>query len=121
MSNTLIRVYDHLANAERARNALVSSGFSSENVHLSAADDEAGPVQGNFVLEYKDADRASDKSSLDSMLDRDDVNEGLGRQDVAWRGTFLLTVDVQDDEQLARAADITQQFGAVGASRRPPS
>lgn len=120
MSNTLVRVYDHLANAERARNALVASGFSSESVHLTAADDEAGPVEGNFILEYKDAARARDRSALDSLLDRDDPNEGLARQDVAWRGNYLLTVDVQDDEQFARAADIAQQFGALGGGHRAP-
>jgi hypothetical protein len=121
MSNTLIKVYDHFANAENARNALLSSGFPSESVHLTAQDDESGPVEGNFILESKDAGHAHDRSFLDSLLNRDDPNEGVGRQDVVWRSTFLLTVDVQDDEQFARAADITGKFGARdGGGRSPP-
>lgn len=112
MSNTLVRVYDTLANAENARNALLASGFSSDCVHLSSTEDEAGPVEGNFALEYKDADNDNDRSALDSLLDRDDPNEGLRRQGVAWRGHYLLTVDAEDDEQFHRASDITGKFGA---------
>ncbi len=120
MSNTLVRVYDRLANAEAARNALLASGFSSDHVHLTVADDEAGPSEGNFVLEYKDAAQANDRSVFDSLLDRDDINEGLGRQKVAWRAGYLLSVDADSDEQLSRAADITKQFGAVDMRDRPP-
>lgn len=120
MGNILVRIYDHLANAESARSALVASGFSAGSVHLTAADDEAGPVEGNFILEYKDAAHAHDRSAFDSLLGRDDPNEGLGRQAVAWREHYLLTVDVQDDEQFARAEDITQRFGAVNSGRRAP-
>lgn len=118
MPNTLVRVYDRLASAENARTALLDSGFPSECVHLTPSDDEAGPVEGNFILEYKDADRAGDKSVLDSLLDRDDINEGLARQDVAWGGHVLLTVDVQDEEQFRRADDIAKKYGGSGGDMR---
>lgn len=120
MSNTLVRVYDTLASAENARNALLASGFSSDCVHLTTNDDDAGPVSGNFALEYKDADRGGDRSFLDSLLDRDDANEGLGRQDVTWRGNYLLTVDAADDEQFSRASDITGKFGALDRGESAP-
>lgn len=119
MNKPLVTVYDSLANAENARNALLASGFSSDSVHLSANEDEAGPVEGNFALEYKDADNDNDRSALDSLLDRDDPNEGLGRQEVTWRGHYLLTVDAADDEQFNRAADITGKFGAHAGDRLP--
>lgn len=118
MPDTLVRVYDRFARAESARAALLDSGFPSESVHLTPSDDEAGPVEGNFILEYKDADRAQDKSAFDSLLDRDDINEGLNRQDVAWRGHYLLTVDVQDDEQFRRASDIAEKFGGLDSGTR---
>lgn len=120
MGNTLIRVYDKLSSAEQARNALLASGFSSESVHLTSNEDDAGPVEGNFVLEYKDARHANDKSTWDSLLDRDDINEGLGRQGVAWRGNYLLTVEAQDDEQFHRASDITRKFDAHDSGERSP-
>jgi len=112
MSKPLVSVYDTLASAENARNALLASGFSSDCVHLSSNEDEAGPVEGNFALEYKDADNDNDRSFLDSLLDRDDINEGLGRQEVTWRGNYLLTVDAADEEQFNRASAITGKFGA---------
>lgn len=115
MSNTLVRVYDQLVSAENTRRALLDSGFRSENVRLVSNGDEAGPVQGNFVLEYKDAEHAGDRSVFDALLGRDDINEGLGRQAVAWRDHYLLTVDVQDDEQFRRAADIADRFSGAGS------
>lgn len=120
MGNILVRVYDLFANAEQARNALLASGFSSDSVQLTSNADEAGPVEGNFILEYKDAANAHDRSALDSLLNRDDPNEGLGRQKVAWRGNYLLTVDAQDDEQFTRASEITRRFGASDDVERSP-
>ncbi|HJV72760.1 MAG TPA: hypothetical protein VJ654_00935 [Noviherbaspirillum sp.] len=113
MGSTLVNIYDTLANAENALNALLAAGFSSDCVHLTATGDEAGPAEGNFALEYKDAAKANDRSVFDSLLDRDDINEGLGRQKVVWRGNFLLSVEANDEEQFSRASDIARNFGAL--------
>ena len=119
MGSTVVKIYDTLANAENALNALLAAGFSSDCVHLTSTGDEAGPSQGNFALEYKDAAKANDRSFFDSLLDRDDINEGLGRQQVVWRGNYLLCVDAHDDEQFNRASDIAKKFGAIDVNEAP--
>lgn len=118
MSEKLVRIYNALNSAEEARKALLASGFSREKLHLSSMADEAGPVEGNFILEYKDAAHDNDTSFLDSLFQRDDPNEGLGRQAVAWSGTCILTVDVDDEVQLRQAGEIISQFGGVNANER---
>lgn len=118
MADTLVRVYDKFSDAENARNALLASGFPPDSVHLAAKEDEAGPVEGNFILEYKDAEKGGDRSLFDSLFGRDDPNEGQGRSEVAWRGGYLLTVDAKDGDQLARASDITKRFGAIDVDDR---
>jgi hypothetical protein len=118
MPNTLVRVYNRLSDAENARNALVSSGFSPEAIHLESRMDEAGPVEGNFALEYKDSDNDNDVSVFDSLFGRDDPNEGSARSDVAWRGSYVMTIDANDETQLARASDIAKQHGAVDIDDR---
>jgi hypothetical protein len=129
MANTLVRIYNSFSNAQRAREALLGSGFSPASVHLDSTADEAGPVDGNFILEYKDMDygKADDDSVLDSTFSRDDPNEGLGRSDVVWCGTYMLMVDADDDQQFSLASDIAKRFGAVdvdeltsGARQTPP-
>jgi hypothetical protein len=120
MPNTLVRVYNRFSDAENARNALVSSGFSPEAIHLESTIDEAGPVQGNFVLESKDSDNDNDDSPFDSLFGRDDPNEGHGRTGVAWRGGYIMTIDAADETQIARASDIVKQHGAVDIDERTP-
>lgn len=120
MGNTLIRVYDKFSDAENARNALLTSGFAPDSVHLSSTADEAGPVSGNFILEYKDTEKGDDDSVLDALFSRDDPNEGQGRTEVVWRGNYLLTVDAADEEQLCRASDITQRLGATEGGESAP-
>lgn len=118
MANTLVRVYDKFSDAESARNALLASGFAPDSVHLMSQADEAGPVQGNFVLEYKDTEKGGDRSMFDALFGRDDPNEGQGRTEVAWRGNYLLTVDADDGDQFTRAFDITKRFGAIDVDQR---
>lgn len=113
MAEKLLKIYDRLSKAEAARQALLASGFPSEKLHLSSTIDEAGPVEGNFILEYKDALRSNDKSFLDSLFQRDDANEGLGYEEIAWRGSCLLTIETEGAEQLRRAQEITGHFGGT--------
>jgi len=54
MPNTLVRIYDSLTIAQKAREQLLASGFSPDNVHVDSRLDEAGPVEGNAVLDAKD-------------------------------------------------------------------
>jgi hypothetical protein len=42
----------------------------------------------------------------------DDPNEGRGRTPVRSHGSYVLTVDADDEEQIARASDIMDRFGA---------
>lgn len=118
MANTLVRVYDKFSDAESARNALLASGFAPDSVHLISQEDEAGPVEGNFILEYKDTEKGDDRSVFDALFGRDDPNEGQGRTEVAWRGSYLLTVDADDGDQFTRAFDITKKFGAIDVGER---
>lgn len=119
MANTVVRVYSSIANAQHARDALLASGFVPSHVHLSSEKDEAGPPQGNFVLAEKDTGTNTEGSFLDKLLDREPRTDALRVQPGAKeRGTFLLTVDADDDEQQARASEIMDRFDAIDVDRR---
>jgi hypothetical protein len=111
MATTIVRVYDHFSDAEKARNELIMSGFAPASVHLDPRLDEAGPVEGNFVLDYKDTEKGPRSDLFESALGGE---EGTGKPNdanAAWRGAYVLTVDVDDGDQQRRAAELMERFG----------
>ncbi|UQV45330.1 hypothetical protein KIV45_27310 [Janthinobacterium lividum] len=46
LSPALIRIFDHFADAQQARSALLDDGFPAHAVQLDTVDDEAVPLQG---------------------------------------------------------------------------
>jgi len=114
MANTLIRTYDNFDSAQQVRQALLSSGFSLERIHLSATEDEAGPVASNFVLDEKDNGQGPG-SERGGSEERTPAHHTPGAQ---WRASCILTVDAQDDDERARAKDIMDRYGAVNVEAR---
>ena len=137
MTNTLIRIYDELSQAENARNELLNAGFDPSRMHLSVRDDESGPVEGNFYVgDPVDPNRNEQarhegisgflKSLIDS--DKDDYN-GTFRHAVQ-RATYMLTIQVADAHESEAACTITARHGALptdngtcsdGKESRPPA
>jgi hypothetical protein len=113
MTTTLIHSYDTLFDAESAQQQLLASGFSSENIHLTVKEDEAGPVQGNFTVGNGTHD---DSAELDPGEPPGVHNNEIYERDfkdVVQRGTYLLTVDADDDTQRQRAREILHRYGGV--------
>jgi hypothetical protein len=119
MTNTIIRVYSTFSDAQHAHDALLASGFGTSDVHLTSEKDEAGPPQGNFVLEEKDTGSNDGGSLLNRMLGREPRTDALRVPPHAKeRGTFLLTVDADDEDQQARACDIMNRYNAIDVNQR---
>jgi hypothetical protein len=113
MTNPLIRVYSDMASAEQARRHLLASGFPADSIELTARDDEAGPVQGNFAVGNSGGRDAFDTAS--------GFNNDIYRDDYATpvqRGNFVLMVDAGDEPARQQACDIMDRFGAVDVERR---
>jgi hypothetical protein len=122
MSITLVRVFDKLPAAEATRRELLRSGFEAFSVRLSARDDEAGRVQGNFILESKDEAPEKKRRPALRLFSSARNSNSEARQnrtrEIIRRGNFLLTVDVNDDRQYHLATDIIDRFGGIDTERR---
>src|SRR4051812_42281856 len=105
MATTLVRTFDSFAAAENARNELLHSGFPAPDVHLDPADDEAGPVQGNFILDSSDTDEVGNRGWLGRMFGRGDRRRYRIEPDPVWRGNFTLIVEADGDDRLSMACD----------------
>lgn len=113
MAHTLIRLFHQMDHASRAREALLSSGFSQEEVELDVSADEAGTAAGNFVLPREDTPegRASgvDKSA-EPPARRPDTSTN---SQAVTEGHYILKVAAADDSACERAAEIVARYGAL--------
>ena len=112
MRNTIVRIYDSIASAQHAREQLLASGFSPDNVHLDSTLDEAGPVEGNGILDAKDVGKGPSSGRLNTLFGVEKRTDAYNNSEPVWRGTLLMTVDAEDDAQSARAGDIMDRTGA---------
>ena len=118
MSITLIRIYNDLSQAENARRELLDSGIESSHIELKSKEDEAGPVQGNFVA-------GNDESKEDAFLRRFGSATGAEEQtyerdyrDAIQRGTILLAVQADNDEECELTSNIMERFGGIDIDAR---
>jgi len=121
MANTLVRVFDRLADAEQAREQLLRNGFPDSSINMTSTWDEAGPVQGNFVVDRKEDTNPDSPSFLDRLHEGDpDAGTDISRrpdtsapQRMVQRGTIVMTVDAGSEELQSRASSILGDAGAT--------
>ena len=99
MHEPLVRVFDVVEGAQRAREALLADGFDSDAINISVTNDEAGPVKGNFTV-----------GNLPVESDRHTYDRNYAPvQQVA---QCIMTVSVADPSLAARAEAVLKQHGA---------
>lgn len=118
MANTLVRVYDNFSHADNVRKELLAAGFPSSSVHLESKEDEAGPVKDNFSVGNTDSGKGVVRGLVELLTGREDGSYQHNSFDAMQRGTCLLTVDANGDDQLARASEILNRSGAIDAGAR---
>ncbi len=111
MENTVVGVYDSYAQAQNAMNELLASGFSRDEVELSPeSETEAtttktgGSAIGNFFRSL---------FGMDERREERDVYAEAVR-----RGSCVLTVDADDDEERDRAIEVMNRYDPVDIEER---
>jgi hypothetical protein len=114
MADTLLRVFDSLDVAEQAREALIASGIAASAISINIHEDEAGPVEGNFVVDLTGKPTPSfDNPNRQSAA-------GETRTPIQ-RSTCLLQVEVDNDRDGSRAAGILNRFAGRDHAERMDS
>lgn len=98
----IVKIFDQYDHAQRARDALLAEGFPPDGVSMSIANDEAGPMEGNFTVGNLPME------SDDHTYDRNYAKPTMNAQ-------CLVTVEAADERVAARAATIMARFGARDA------
>ena len=116
--NILIRIFDHLPDAERARNRLLADGFPAHAVQLDAGDDEAGPVQGNFTVGNRDTLTSRLERVINALFGGDNHMYLRNYGKTAFRGMVRLVVATRHAEEQERAHAIVQACGGSDIEQR---
>ncbi len=107
MLHAVLRVFDVFDRAQRARETLLAEGFEAGDISVNVANDEAGPVEGNFTVGNNPTE------SPQHTYERSYARTKQVSQ-------CIITVAAADAGRAARADAILAQFGgrAVADPRR---
>ena len=95
----MLRIFDQLQAAQAARRALVEAGFPAQSLELTATGDEAGAVQGNFLVGNPKTGAAADGNYESNFAD------------VAFGSLYLLSVEIAGEADRRRALALMDRFG----------
>lgn len=112
MEKAIVGVFDEQYDAQQARDALLSEGFSSDNVRLSSAESTETTSPTN--------ESSSQGESIGQKIGK---MFGFGKDDDTYseavrRGNYVLVADVVDEQQAERAEVIIEQHNPVDIDER---
>jgi uncharacterized protein (TIGR02271 family) len=121
MQHTLVAVFDNRTDAESAKNELLTSGFSAQEVRLSEGDQGAATgATGASIAGSSSTTSSGDHSVVSgikhffSELFGSDHSEHAQKYSTAVsRGHHVLTLVVANEPEVERAADIVEKYGPV--------
>ena len=115
MPEPLIYSFPRLEDAVAARNSLLSAGVDPVEMEIRVIADEAGPVEGNFLV-GNGRDARDDTAETGNQGGPDAPPYAANFTDVGTRGLHLLVVGPEDQQVLDRAAAVLRDSGGVDAA-----
>ncbi len=111
MTPGLLRTFDDFDTATQARDALLAAGLQASQLNLQATGDEAGPVEGNFLV--GNGRDAGDETPPEPLPSGADPIYHRNFHRTVNRGTCRLVVEVRDASQRDTANQVLDRFGGV--------
>ncbi len=122
MNQTIVAVFDEYGDAQSAVNALYQEGgFTRADVKLSPAEETTEARRAALRAQPASGDTGGWNIGdfFKSLFGRDQYGDDAGvYSEAVRRGSYIVSVDAQSDEQAARATDILQRFNAVDLDQR---
>lgn len=118
MENTVVGVYDSYAQAQNAMNELLSSGFSRSDIQLNPESDTSMQTTARTDTKESGSGIGNFFRSLFGMDDDDDRQHGDIYSEAVRRGSCVLTVHADSDDQRDRATDIMNRYDPIDINER---
>ncbi len=117
MAHTVIGVYDNYKQAQQALDELTKSGFSIEHVNLSPGLETEEARQA--ALRHDEKGGGGVRGFFRSMFGAQEQDQHADiYSEAVRRGSYLLTVHAQTDEQADRATEILNRYNPVDINER---
>jgi len=117
MENTVVGVYDSYAQAQNVMNELLACGFSRDEVQLSPeASDGTSTTQGDSGKEHSGIGHFF--RSLFGMEDEEDRQHHDIYAEAMRRGSCVVTVNADSDQERERAIEVMNRFDPVDIDER---
>jgi uncharacterized protein (TIGR02271 family) len=115
MRHTLVAVFDNHADAQRATDELLASGFSRQDVRLSGNAGNTDVATGTTTEANSDTGLGSSiKSFFSDVFSDDDDHRHVSRYEGAISGgKHVVTVTADSLPDVERAADVVERFGPI--------
>jgi uncharacterized protein (TIGR02271 family) len=118
MQHTLVAVFDNRPDADLAMNALLSSGFTRQEVRLSEAGLSGTPTGTSAAggTAAKPADESivtGIKHFFTDLFGKDDSENVQKYSAAVSRGHHVLTLTAVNEPEVERAAEIVERFGPI--------
>lgn len=126
MDSTIVGMFDSHSDAMQARDALLAAGFASSQVRMQGGDDSTltdsttSTTTGTTRMPVHDDHGSGGIGGFfRSLFGMDERDEYVGAySEGVRRGGAVLAVDVRDDDEITRAEDIMNRYGAVDVDER---
>jgi uncharacterized protein (TIGR02271 family) len=116
MVGTLVGVFDDYDDAERARNRLASAGLGRDAIQITPERSSWGSGDATWGGR---AERSGGLRGFFASLFGTDDDESHGHySEAVRRGSVVVTINVQDDRQIAQATKIMEECGAIDVDER---
>jgi hypothetical protein len=120
MQHTLIAVFDNRADANNAKDDLMAAGFSGEDVKLSlggTTDSAGGSTSAGSMADTSEPEHegigASIKHFFADIFGTDNSEHVQRYSTAVSRGHHVLTITVDSEPEVERAADVVERHGPV--------
>jgi uncharacterized protein (TIGR02271 family) len=122
MEHTLVAAFDSEAHAQNALNDLVSAGFSRNDIHINASqqNDTIGKTSSSVGGAASDHQSIGEKikSFFHNMFGGEDTAQADIYSEAVRRGGYVLTVMARDDDQVRRASDVLNRHNPIDMEER---
>jgi uncharacterized protein (TIGR02271 family) len=117
MENTVVGVYDSYSQAQRAMNELLASGFSQSNVQMNPEQESSATAAGSAPAGHDSGHGIG--HFFRSLFGMDDKTEHHDiYSEAVRRGSCVLMVDADSDDERVRAMEVMNRFDPVDIEER---
>lgn len=117
MNQTVIGLFDNMSEAQEAAQALINQGFDSSRIDISA--NNAGTTTNTATgTNTSSADSGDSISNFFGSLFGSDNDDYNNYSEAARRGSTIVTVHAQSQQEAQTAARVLDQYNAIDVNER---